>query len=263
MTDASNASRTLLMNIHDGDWDDELLAMLRRAAGDAAGDSVVERSVRRSRCASRSSQAGRSPASRATSRRRCSARRASSPAGEEHVRHRLLHADEHGQQAVDRRTSCSPRSPGRRAASSSTRSKAACSSAAPWCPGCATGWASSSRRPTLRSLRDRCPTAAALYLVPAFDGPGAPHWDPYARGAIVGITRGTTAAHIARAAVESIALQVADLADAMRSDAASAGSGDPRTTELTELRVDGGAASTMACCSIRPTSCSCPSCGRR
>jgi glycerol kinase len=72
-----------------------------------------------------------------------------------------------------------------------------------------------------------------IYVVPAFAGLGAPHWDPYARGAIVGITRGTTAGHIARAAVESIALQVADLADAMRSDA---------NDSLAELRVDGGAA---------------------
>ena len=72
-----------------------------------------------------------------------------------------------------------------------------------------------------------------VYLVPAFAGLGAPHWDPYARGTIVGITRGTTAGHIARAALESVAYQVADLLDAMRVD-----SGIP----LTELRVDGGAA---------------------
>ena len=69
--------------------------------------------------------------------------------------------------------------------------------------------------------------------MPAFAGLGAPHWDPYARGTIVGITRGTTAAHIARAALESIAFQVADLLDAMHGDA---GIGLP------ELRVDGGAA---------------------
>ena len=54
--------------------------------------------------------------------------------------------------------------------------------------------------------------------MPAFAGLGAPHWDPYARGAMFGLTRGTTAAHVARAAVESIAFQVADLVDAMRSD---------------------------------------------
>jgi glycerol kinase len=77
------------------------------------------------------------------------------------------------------------------------------------------------------------PDSGGIYLVPAFVGLGAPHWDPYARGAIVGITRGTTAGHIARAAVECIALQVADLADAMRSDAEGS---------VAELRVDGGAA---------------------
>src|SRR6187402_259562 len=70
-------------------------------------------------------------------------------------------------------------------------------------------------------------------FVPAFSGLGAPHWDPYARGLIIGITRGTTAGHIARAAVESIAFQVADLLEAVHNDA---------EIDLTELRVDGGAA---------------------
>jgi glycerol kinase len=77
------------------------------------------------------------------------------------------------------------------------------------------------------------PDNGGVYLVPAFAGLGAPHWDPYARGTIVGITRGTTAGHIARAAVESIAFQVADLLSAVKDDSG---------IELTELRVDGGAA---------------------
>ncbi len=91
----------------------------------------------------------------------------------------------------------------------------------------------------VRTAADIEPLAASVadnggvYLVPAFAGLGAPHWDPYARGTIVGITRGTTAGHIARAALESIAYQVSDLLDAMAGDA-----GIP----LTELRVDGGAA---------------------
>ncbi|HEY7289223.1 MAG TPA: glycerol kinase GlpK [Vicinamibacterales bacterium] len=76
-----------------------------------------------------------------------------------------------------------------------------------------------------------------VYLVPAFTGLGAPHWDPYARGIIVGITRGTTAGHIARAAIESIAFQVADLLEAVRADT---------SIDLTELRVDGGAAANDA-----------------
>jgi glycerol kinase len=70
-------------------------------------------------------------------------------------------------------------------------------------------------------------------LVPAFAGLGAPHWDPYARGTLIGLTRGTTAGHIARAALEGIAFQVADLAAAVERDA-----GQP----MTELRADGGAA---------------------
>jgi glycerol kinase len=89
----------------------------------------------------------------------------------------------------------------------------------------------------VESLAASVPDNGGVYLVPAFVGLGAPHWDPYARGAILGLTRGTTAAHVARAAVESIAYQVADLADAMQSD-----SGTP----LPELRVDGGAASNDA-----------------
>lgn len=71
------------------------------------------------------------------------------------------------------------------------------------------------------------------YLVPAFAGLGAPHWDQYARGTIVGITRGTTAGHIARAALEGIAFQVADVLRAMEADSGITGK---------ELRVDGGAA---------------------
>lgn len=71
-----------------------------------------------------------------------------------------------------------------------------------------------------------------VYLVPAFAGLGAPHWDAYARGTLVGMTRGTTAAHIARAALEGIALQVMDILKAMEADAG---------IKLKELRVDGGA----------------------
>ncbi len=76
-----------------------------------------------------------------------------------------------------------------------------------------------------------------VYLVPAFAGLGAPHWDPYARGLLVGMTRGTTAAHVARAALESIAYQVDDLLDAVRRDSG---------ISLAELRVDGGASTNDA-----------------
>ncbi len=82
-------------------------------------------------------------------------------------------------------------------------------------------------------LAKSVPDNGGVYFVPAFVGLGAPHWDSYARGSIFGLTRGTTAGHLARAAVESIAYQVADLFDAMRKDSGNA---------VQEIRVDGGAA---------------------
>ncbi len=84
----------------------------------------------------------------------------------------------------------------------------------------------------VEALAASVPDSGGICLVPAFTGLGAPHWDPYARGTIVGITRGTTAAHIARATLESIAYQSADLLTAMEADAG---------ISLAELRVDGGA----------------------
>ena len=82
-------------------------------------------------------------------------------------------------------------------------------------------------------LAESVSSTGGVYLVPAFVGLGAPHWDPYARGALVGLTRGTGRAEVVRAAVEAMAFQSADVAEAMAAD-----SGHP----LRELRVDGGAA---------------------
>ena len=84
----------------------------------------------------------------------------------------------------------------------------------------------------VESLASQVPDNGGVYLVPAFAGLGAPHWDQYARGVIVGLTRGSTRAHIARAALEGIAYQVADVLHAMQNDS---------KIRLKELRVDGGA----------------------
>ena len=84
----------------------------------------------------------------------------------------------------------------------------------------------------VETLAASVPGTDGVYLVPAFSGLGAPHWDPYARGALLGLTRGSTAAHIARAALESIAYQSMDVLTAMEADAG---------IRLTQLRVDGGA----------------------
>jgi glycerol kinase len=78
-----------------------------------------------------------------------------------------------------------------------------------------------------------------VYLVPAFTGLGAPHWDPHARGSLVGLTRGTDRRHLARAAIEAMAYQTVDVVAAMSSDAGM---------ELAELRVDGGAAANDLLC---------------
>jgi glycerol kinase len=85
----------------------------------------------------------------------------------------------------------------------------------------------------IEALAASVPDTGGVYLVPAFTGLGSPHWDAYARGTMVGISRGTTRGHIARAALEAIAFQSAEVLQAMQRDA-----GHP----LLELRVDGGAA---------------------
>ena len=87
--------------------------------------------------------------------------------------------------------------------------------------------------PEIEALASSVQDNGGVYIVPAFSGLGAPHWDPHARGIIAGLSRGVTAGHIARAALEGIAYQVADVLEAMIAD-----SGVPAT----ELRVDGGAA---------------------
>jgi len=84
----------------------------------------------------------------------------------------------------------------------------------------------------IEKLAGTVPDNGGVYLVPAFAGLGAPHWDQFARGTITGLTRGTTAGHLARAALEGIAFQVADVLDVMKQDSG---------ISLSELRVDGGA----------------------
>jgi glycerol kinase len=86
------------------------------------------------------------------------------------------------------------------------------------------------------------PDAGGVFLVPAFVGLGAPHWDPYARGTIVGLTRGTGRAHIVRAAVEAMAYQTRDVVEAMEMDTG---------VKLKELRVDGGAAVMDVLCQLQ------------
>jgi glycerol kinase len=92
------------------------------------------------------------------------------------------------------------------------------------------------------TLAKSVPDAGGVYLVPAFTGLGAPYWDPYARGVLVGLTRGTTKAHIARAALEAIAYQNRDVLDVMTLEAGA---------ERKALRVDGGAAANNFLCQFQ------------
>ena len=91
-------------------------------------------------------------------------------------------------------------------------------------------------------LAESVPDTGGVYLVPAFTGLGAPYWDPYARGTIVGLTRGSGRAHLVRAAVEAMAYQTADVMEAMAADA-----GRP----FAELRVDGGASVMDVLCQLQ------------
>ncbi len=84
----------------------------------------------------------------------------------------------------------------------------------------------------VEALARQVPDTNGVYVVPAFTGLGAPYWDPQARGAILGLTRGVTAAHVARATLDAMAYQTHDVLDAMQADAGVA---------LQRLRVDGGA----------------------
>ncbi len=93
-----------------------------------------------------------------------------------------------------------------------------------------------------QALAESVPDTGGVYLVPAFVGLGAPYWDPYARGILIGLTRGTTRAHIARAALEAIAYQSRDVLDTMVQD-----SGVP----IRSLRVDGGAAANDFLCQFQ------------
>ena len=91
-------------------------------------------------------------------------------------------------------------------------------------------------------LAESIPDTGGVYLVPAFVGLGAPYWDPYARGTIVGLTRGSGRAHVVRAAVEAMAFQTRDVVEAMERDSGQ---------KLRELRVDGGAAVMDVLCQLQ------------
>jgi len=233
VTDATNASRTLLFNLRENRWDDRLLELLRipRAclpeivdsclSEDAAIDLELE-GVKLPLCgvagdqhAALFGQACFQPGmAKNTYGTGCFALMFTGPTPQT-SRHRLLTT------VAWRRGKCSFALEGGVFMGGATIQ---------WLRD---GLGIIQRSADVEALAASVPDTGDVYLVPAFAGLGAPQWDAYARGTIVGLTRGSNRAHVARAALESIALQTTDLIDAMRQDAGC---------EFTELRVDGGAA---------------------
>lgn len=232
VTDASNASRTMLYNIHSGDWDDELLALLE-----------VPRTMLPTVCASSGEFATTEPALFGA------ALAITGVAGDQQAAlfGQACHAP--GMVKNTYGTGCFLlMNTGDKAVPSANNLLTTVA----WRLGDVTTYALEGSifmggavvqwlRDGLGIIRDASAIEelaasvadnGGVVLVPAFVGLGAPHWDQYARGTIVGLTRGSGAAHIARAALESIALQTVDVIRAMEADAG---------IDLTELRVDGGA----------------------
>ena len=234
VTDASNASRTLLLNIRTLQWDDELLRILgvpRRMLPEVRSSSEVYGTTEPDLLGAAVPIAGAAGDQQAATFGQACFEPGSAKntygtgcflllntGGKPVVSQNGLH---HHRRLADRRA----RSP--------IASRARSSSRARWCSGCATACGPSPRSAEVEALAASVADSGGVYLVPAFVGLGAPYWDPYARGVIVGLTRGTTIGHIARAAVESMAYQTRDVLDAMQRDAG---------LRLAQLKVDGGAA---------------------
>ena len=232
VTDASNASRTMLFNIHTNDWDEELLKLLRvprpilpdvhpsaHAFGmlpaAVLGEPLVIGGIAGDQQAAMFGQICHRPGTaKNTYGTGC---------------FMLLHTGDRVVQSQNGLVST---------ACAQTKEKEYALEGSVFIAGAVVQWlrdeleffASSGE---VEKLAAGVLDSGDVYLVPAFTGLGAPYWDPHARGAMLGLTRGTSKAHIARAALESIAYQSAELLEAMQKDAQS---------QLTELRVDGGAA---------------------
>ncbi len=235
VTDYTNASRTMLFNIHTLDWDERMLDALDipRAMLPEVRASLPK-STARPTSAVKAAPVFLSPGSPATSRPRCSARCAWNRAMAKNTYGTgcflLMNT---GDKAVKSKNgllttiACGPRGEVDYALEGAVFIGGA--STVQWL------------RDELKVINDafdseyfatKVKDSNGVYLVPAFTGLGAPYWDPYARGAMFGLTRGVKADHLIRATLESIAYQTRDVLDAMQPDA-----GEP----LRALRVDGGA----------------------
>ncbi len=234
VTDVSNASRTLLFNIHARCWDEELLALLNIPA------SMLPQVVPSSAVAAHTTLFGASIpiAGIAGDQQAATFGQACHRAGMAKNTYgtgcfMLMHT---GTQPVPSLNNLLT-TIGWTIGTSTTSSTDYLLEGSVFMAGATVQWLRDGLRiidksSDVEALAMSVPDSGDVTFVPAFAGLGAPYWDAYARGTIVGMTRGTTSAHIARAALESIAYQSADVLQAMQKDASIA---------LTELRVDGGA----------------------
>ncbi len=236
VTDVSNASRTLLLNVHTNQWDDELLGLLDiprevlpqvhpssfefgRTRADLLGASVPIGGVAGDQQSALFGQACfKAGLAKNTYGTGC---------------FMLMHTGERFQTSTNGLITTA-------AAQPTTTTEFALEGSV-FIGGAVVQWLRDGLRAIpasgeVQRLAESVPDSGGVMFVPAFTGLGAPYWNPDARGAIVGLTRGSTVAHIARAALESIAFQSAALLAAMGRDAVAAGG-----TPVAELRVDGGA----------------------
>ena len=236
VTDVSNASRTMLFNVHSNQWDDELLALLNiprslmpevlpsasdfgNTAPDVLGAPIHIGGMAGDQQSALFGQACFQPGmAKNTYGTGCFL---------------LMHTGQHFQTSHNGLLTTS-------AAQASAQPQFALEGSV-FVGGAVVQWLRDGLRAIehsgqVQQLAESVPDSGGVMMVPAFTGLGAPYWKPDARGTITGITRGTTIAHIARAALESIAFQSAALLQAMSRDAIAAGS-----LPVSELRVDGGA----------------------
>lgn len=236
ITDASNASRTLLFNIHTGAWDDELLALLnvpRTMLPEVRSSSEVYGETAEGLLGARVKIAGIAGDQQAATFGQVCLERGMAKntygtgcfmlmntAGEAiESRNRLL-------------STVAWQMPGEGGPQRTYALEGSVFVAGAVVQWLRDGLGIIRHASEVEALASSVPDSGGVFLVPAFVGLGAPYWDPYARGTMVGLTRGTTSAHIARAALDSVAFQAAELLDAMEQDSGA---------RLQELRVDGGA----------------------
>jgi len=236
VTDETNASRTLLYDIHKGDWDPELLALLgvpRAILPEVQPSASVFGMAAPEELGAAIPIAGIAGDQQAALFGQGCHRRGMAKATYGTGSFMLLHT---GETAV-RSAHGLITTPAAQASAAKGTPRGYALEGSVFVAGSVVQWLRDELQffrssAEIEGLAAGVPDSGGVFLVPAFTGLGAPHWDPFARGAILGLTRGTSRAHIARAALESIAYQVADLLQAMQKD-----SGE----RLAELRVDGGA----------------------